>query len=540
MRSIIESIYPEKERKLFTDRDIELALLDRNTQRILDGSGENICFIGLRRVGKSLTLKQYISKLDNDQVFAVYMDFERLDTTPEFFAVQYAGQILRWFMNDENLAPYLDIATLVKKIADIKSEIARNTIYAFFDELNKARPNQRLMLELAFDFPEKFAREQNINIVLFLDEFQRLKEIDNFPQIRDVLGLFRSVLQTQSKTNYVVAGSAIRMLERIFQEADSPLFAQFRVERVSFFEKKASFELASKITGSQNPGVMGMIYKLSSGHPYYIYSICQRMNEIGEINVNGARKAFALEALLRNGSINLMCKYVFESSMSRVRGEALLKTIIRVLAKEDGRKISEISRAIKRKEGTTRNMLERLCDIDLIVKEDKLYYFRDPVLRYWIMNVYEGVEFDALPGKKVLEDMVRDIEEKFEKTSTELGIAKEYELKYSLEKYLEMHLDKYLKDKIEFDLVGIKENMDYIFEIKWRMKETGYKDIEKFLAKVARSEFAGKLKRLIFISKRGFTEQAAQYAKGENIVLIKERDIPEIKRLMIENKIRNN
>ncbi|MCX9083221.1 MAG: hypothetical protein OIN87_00280 [Candidatus Methanoperedens sp.] len=53
--------------------------------------------------------------------------------------------------------------------------------------------------------------------------------------------------------------------------------------------------------------------------------------EIGEINVNGARKAFALETLLRNGSINLMCKYVFESSMSRVRGEALLKTIIRVL-----------------------------------------------------------------------------------------------------------------------------------------------------------------------------------------------------------------
>ncbi|MBU4320802.1 MAG: restriction endonuclease, partial [Nitrospinae bacterium] len=225
-----------------------------------------------------------------------------------------------------------------------------------------------------------------------------------------------------------------------------------------------------------------------------------------------------------------------ESSMSRVRGEALLKTIIRVLAKEDGRKISEISRAIKRKEGTTRNMLERLCDIDLIVKEAKLYYFRDPVLRYWIMNVYEGVEFDALPGKKVLEDMVRDIEEKFEKTSTELGIAKEYELKYLLEKHLDMHLDKYLKDNIEFDLVGIKENMSYIFEIKWRMKETGYKDIEKFLAKVARSEFAAKPKRLIFISRRGFTEQAAEYARIENIVLVKERDIPEIKRLIMENQ----
>jgi len=70
------------------------------------------------------------------------------------------------------------------------------------------------------------------------------------------------------------------------------------------------------------------------------------------------------------------------------------------------------------------------------------------------MNVYEGVEFDALPGKKVLEDMVRDIEEKFERTSTELGIAKEYELKYFLEKYLDMHLDKYFKTRSSLTLSG--------------------------------------------------------------------------------------
>jgi predicted AAA+ superfamily ATPase len=85
MRSIIDSIYPEKERKLFTDREIELALLDNNTERILDGSGENICFIGLRRVGKSLTLKQYISKLDSDRVFAVYMALNVL-TLPRNFS----------------------------------------------------------------------------------------------------------------------------------------------------------------------------------------------------------------------------------------------------------------------------------------------------------------------------------------------------------------------------------------------------------------------------------------------------------------------
>jgi len=530
--NLIETVYPAKERKLFTDREAELALLGRNTEQIIDGFGKNICFIGLRRIGKSLILKEYLSRIRHNRIFAVYMDFERLDTTPEFFAVQYVGQVVRWFTGDENIAPYLDIDNLIKKAAGIESNAARSTIHTIFDELNKAKPNQRFLLELAFDFPEKLAKEQDFDIILMLDEFQRIKDIDNFPQIRDAIALFRSVLQMQSKVHYVVAGSAIGMLEKIFGDADSPLFAQFRVERVAYFEKKASFELAQKITGISSPGVLRKIHELSFGHPYYIYSICERMNELGETTAGGAKKAFALETLLRNGSINLMCRYFFESSISRVRGDALMKTILRVLAKEDGRRLSEIARSIKRESGVTRNMLERLIGIDLIVKENKRYYFRDPVFRYWIMNVYEGVEFDALPGKRVVEDLVRDIEEKFEKASSELGIAKEYELKYNLETSLDMHLDKYLRNGIEFDLVGTKGDVVHIFEIKWRAKETGYRELEKFSAKVARSEFAKSPTKLVFISRRGFTEQALEYAQSENIVPVTEREIPKIKSLL--------
>ena len=530
--NLIETIYPTKERKLFTDRESELALLRKNTEQIIEGFGKNICFIGLRRIGKSLILKEYLSRFKHNRIFAVYMDFERLDTTPEFFAVQYVGQILRWFTDDENIAPYLDIDNLIKKTAGIKSNAARDTIHTIFDELNKAKPNQRFLLELAFDFPEKLSKEQGFDIILVLDEFQRLKDIDNFPQIRDIIALFRSMLQTQSMTHYVVAGSAIRMLEKIFGDADSPLFAQFRVERVSYFEKRASFELAQKITGICDPIVLRKIHELSFGHPYYIYSICERMNELGETRASGVRKAFALETLLRNGSINLMCRYFFESSMSRLRGDALMKTILRILAKEDGHRLSEIARFIKRDNGVTRNMLERLIGIDLIVKENKRYYFRDPVFRYWIMNVYEGIEFDAIPGKRVIGDLVRDIEEKFEKASTELGIAKEYELKYNLETSLGVHLDKYLKNGIEFDLVGTKGDVIYIFEIKWRVKKTGYMELGKLSAKVAKSEFAKYHKKLVFISRHGFTKQALEYAQNENIILVTEREIPMIKRLL--------
>ncbi len=508
-------------------------MLARNSDRILDGSGKNICFIGLRRIGKSLILKEYISRNKHKNILPVYMDFERLDTTPEFFAVQYVGQILRWFLDDVDIIPYLDIDGLMKKVADTKSDAAVETVHLIFDELNKARPNQRLLLELAFVFPERFANEQDVHIMLMLDEFQRIHEIDNFPQIHDIIGLLRSIIQTQSRTHYAVAGSAIRMLEKVFGDADSPFFAQFRVERVAYFEKKASFDLAQKITGISDSHVLEKIHDLTFGHPYYIYSICERMNELDGKNVNGARKAFALETLLKNGSINLMCRYFFESSMSRVRGDALMKTILRKLAKEDGLRLTDIAQFIKRKDGVTRNMLERLIDIDLIVKEDKRYYFRDPVFRYWIMNVYEGVEFDIMPGKRVIEDMVRDIEEKFEKASTELGIAKEYELKYTLEKSLGILFNKYLKDDIEFDLVGLNDGIVYIFEIKWRAKETGYRDIEKFMAKTKASEFAKHPMKLIVISRRGFTKQAMKYAKSQKIILVTQNEISKMKNLIM-------
>jgi hypothetical protein len=81
--------------------------------------------------------------------------------------------------------------------------------------------------------------------------------------------------------------------------------------------------------------------------------------------------------------------------------------------------------------------------------------------------------------------------------------------------------------------VGTKGDVVFIFEIKWRIKEAGYKEIEKFLDKIGRSEFSSKPRKLIFISKRGFTAQAVEYARINNVVLVMEREISEIRKSRI-------
>ena len=74
--------------------------------------------------------------------------------------------------------------------------------------------------------------------------------------------------------------------------------------------------------------------------------------------------------------------------------------------------------------------------------------------------------------------------------------------------------------QIEFDLIGKKNNVWHVFEIKWRNKPTNYRDLKNFLGKIRRSEFSEKKKKLFFVSKSGFTDSARKFAEKNEIELI--------------------
>lgn len=67
---------------------------------------------------------------------------------------------------------------------------------------------------------------------------------------------------------------------------------------------------------------------------------------------------------------------------------------------------------------------------------------------------------------------------------------------------------------------GEKDDMFFIFEIKHRNKLTNYNDVKEFLDKIKSSEFKGKKKRLFFISKSGFTEEAKKQMHKNKIEVI--------------------
>jgi hypothetical protein len=551
---MLDYIYPEEEQHFFTNREHALAVLGLCQDLLVQGIRKNLALSGFRRVGKTLVLKEFLRRnLQEGRASGcrlVYIDLPRLALTPEAFAVQYLGYLLYWMDGDfhqrvESLFdPPAQLAVAgrmgsQKAMADFTEHVLR-----LHRELQKERPDQHLLLDLAFNAPEVYAQASGQRIMVILDEFPEILALNKYPQIRDVLALFRAILQAQSCVGYIVAGSMIGLMERIFLDSESPLFVHFQLETVGPFGRQDSDALARKrlsILADPVPGdVLAAVYQVTRGHPFYIYATCMRVIE----NVSLLHKpltpatvqeAFTLETLGSTGRIYNLCRYVLEQSLQSVRGETIPQAVLQVLAQEPaGMTLTEIAGRLKRPTGAIRQVMTWLVDVDLVEqRDDKTYSFRDPVLQVWVAYYYSGLQLTGLPSQKILSNLVAELMEKYERVANELGLAKESQVRELLQAFAGQEVDgklfgipgrinlpafervsPYLSPDGQVQIDSLAENHErWAVEIKWRGRLTGKKEMEK-LAANARALDA----KAWFISKSGFTQEAIEFARIHGVM----------------------
>ena len=92
--------YPPDQQSLFTNRRQELAVLAHYHNSLLDGPVEHIALFGLRRIGKTLLLKEFIRQNLSNQspVSPVFLDFSVLCSSPESFSLGFVGTICYWLL----------------------------------------------------------------------------------------------------------------------------------------------------------------------------------------------------------------------------------------------------------------------------------------------------------------------------------------------------------------------------------------------------------------------------------------------------------
>lgn len=431
--------------QLFTDRQATLTELHRNSERYAQGLGDNLALIGRRRVGKTLVLHKFADELldQGRPILPIYFNIERNLTLPAIFASRFFLTVGETCLRVIDQAPERLLGLL--SLTDLLSVAYRSDVPTlieggerFLREMEKAQVDERLLLELAFECLEPLARDIERDVMIILDEFQSITDFDRYPQIRNVLGLLRGVIARQEKVHYIVAGSSVRMMEQILQQAESPLFGQFRLLSLPPFDRDATAQLLRKLLPQRDvpARVVGQVYSFTNGHPFYVTCLGSAIHQLSagaEITPETVERAIYAETMMKTGRIYQYCNYVLETSLSAARGQTTLRSVMLLLADEGPLTSSQAARRLRRQAGQINNYFRRLLDYDLIVREGNEYHIVDPVLALWIKYAL----LEAIPEYETFrssaETYLAQLRERVEALSTELGQAQESVVRELLE-----------------------------------------------------------------------------------------------------------
>lgn len=545
---------PEKD--IFTNRKRQLGILEKCLADTEHGRPIRLSFMGLRRIGKSILFNHFIEeKRRQGKRNVALIDFEEACTSPELFCQRYLGAIANQVLGaeDETHVDFLRLDTALSTEAS-KSPAFTRTAGMLLEELGKKKPDQSFLLETSIDFPEQLARETGIPLLLFLDEFQYLFDLRRFGDLKPAR-VFRARVQKQKGVGYVIAGSAVSVMEDVLGSSESPLFGMFKQERLGPFDRDSALELSSKIIRDANARMSGAIYKYTKGFPYYVAVVSESVEGLWADSMDDLDKvklAFLTEAVAEWGRIYNHCRYIRDVSLERARGAGNLKAILQVIAEApEGITISEAARQIHKDQQPTRNYLLELCRIDILRREGDQFFFKDQVFKFWVASETESVLWSATPTVYDILNSLDKYEENLARLSWELGTAKEFQLRellrsaggqvldgdlFGADEYVNMPEFETVERQVaedggDIDAVAYNDEV-WACEIKWQNKAAGEKEIERFVerAKQIRADVTW------FISRSGFTGEALEVAKELDVLTSDGYDFSEIEELVLKGK----
>jgi hypothetical protein len=189
-------------------------------------------------------------------------------------------------------------------------------------------------------------------------------------------------------------------------------------------------------------------------------------------------------------------------------------------------------------------------EVDLVTEEEGRYYYRDPVLRFWVAYTSRGMEVDAFPRWEDLEGLVADLMERFQRVATQLGRAKESEVREVVRKLAGQTVDGALlgqtgplpipnftrvepyrspDGRTEVDALA-EDGERWVVEVTWRQKRVGRGELEQL---VERAEHLHG--RPWCLSQVGFTSDAVAYATDRGILISDARDLAALEQTPPQN-----
>ncbi len=129
------------------------------------------------------------------------------------------------------------------------------------------------------------AKQQKKSVIVFIDEFQDIRETTNSNSIQ---GAIRHVAQETSNVVFIFSGSNRRLLLELFDDKSKPLYMlcdRFKIDRIASEHYLPHLQkLANKKWGSKlSDVVFNKIMAITELHPYYVNLLCHELWKLEQV-----------------------------------------------------------------------------------------------------------------------------------------------------------------------------------------------------------------------------------------------------------------
>jgi hypothetical protein len=362
----------------FADREAELAEVTADMR-----NGQDLVIFAPRRLGKSSLVLKAAAGLRRKRGLVGYLNLMTAPNKPRF-AERLAAAI------------YADIAAPKAKLREKALTMFQGLRIAptvtvdpadgrvgFSFGVGHAEADVDSTIETLLELPAKIAAERDQRVVLILDEFQEIVDLDpNFPK------LLRSVFQAQPDVCHVYLGSKRHVMRELFSDANEPFWRSAKQMEIGLIPPplfapfiRRRFRDTNKELGEE---VSGQLLQITRGHPYATQELCYSLWEQTPFDgrADSALLDRALGLVLQSEHAHFSLVWDGLAAGQRVLLEAL--------AREPGRPLAGEYRTRHRLAGpsSVQGALAALIDRELVEREpDGGYRVMEPFLTEWLAAV---------------------------------------------------------------------------------------------------------------------------------------------------------
>ncbi len=359
----------------FADRTSELAEVEADMR-----NGQDLVIFAPRRLGKSSLVLKAAATLRRKKALVTYLNVMTAPTKARF-AERLAAAIYadiaapKARLKDKALAMFQGLRIVPTIMVD---PIDGGLSFSF--GVGHAEADLDRAIEMLLELPAKIAAEREQRVVLILDEFQEIVDLDpNFPK------LLRSVFQEQPDVCHVYLGSKRHVMHDLFSDANEPFWRSAKQMEIGLIPKdqfarfiRRRFDATHK---ELDPGVCDRLLEITRGHPYATQEICYSLWEQTPFDGSAGDEQLsrALELVLQSEHAHFSLVWDGLSAGQRLLLEAL--------AREPGRPLAGAYRARHQLAGASsiQTALKALVDRELVEREPEGgYRVMEPFLVEWL------------------------------------------------------------------------------------------------------------------------------------------------------------